>query len=267
MRLTDSFFERVLYIPVPNYCERRKLKLYHILIVEDDKHACQYLLQLLKDEPDIESVRSASSGSEALPFLQNDTADLVFLDIHLPDITGMELLEKLERVPYIIFMTVDEKYARKAFDVGAVDFLLKPFSRERLKKSLERFRVFFQSSEKETLSSPLLQLGLTLQVRDKHYFLPYNKVVYLSAHNKKTIIHLKDSEVEINRYLGDIQAELPESFFSRIHKQFIINNTFFSHYQYFSGGRYMVYLDDDEETVLPIGRKYFPEFKNRYRGK
>ncbi len=238
-----------------------------MLIVEDDTHACQYLCQLLEDEPDIQSVQSTHEGSGAITLLQNEKIDLVFLDIHLPDITGIELLEKLERIPYIIFMTVDERYARKAFDIGAVDFLLKPFSRERLKKSLERFRVFFLSAENKPSASPLLQLGLSMQVRDKRYFLPYNKIVYLSAHNKKTIVHLKDSEVEVNRYLGDIQEELPGAFFSRIHKQFIINNAYFSHYQYFSGGRYMVYLDDDEETVLPIGRKYFQEFRNKYQVK
>ena len=109
-----------------------------VLIVDDESLARDLVKTYLQDIPDIQIVGECENGFEALNSIQKNKPDLVFLDVQMPKINGFELLEVLEEKPAIIFITAFDQYAIKAFDMSAIDYLLKPFSKERFLKALEK---------------------------------------------------------------------------------------------------------------------------------
>lgn len=109
-----------------------------VFIVEDNFQTLSKLKDYVEKHPQLSLIGSAVNGSEAVQFLKNKECDLLLLDVHLPDISGIEVLESLEVIPEVIFITAYDSYAVKAFELGALDYLLKPFTYDRFNKSIER---------------------------------------------------------------------------------------------------------------------------------
>ena len=105
--------------------------------------------------------------------------------------------------------------------------------------------------------------GITLQEKGSHQFIKYNDIIYLSSHGKKTIVHTEDHDYEISQLIKDIEEMLPIDFFLRVHKQFIINLNFIEKIQYYTGGRYLAFLKDEEKNTIPVGRTYVANVKDK----
>jgi len=234
-----------------------------VFIAEDEQPARELLIDYLLLRPELKLEGMAQNGEEALEKLQMREYNLLFLDINLPILSGIEILEKLKKYPYLIFTTAYDKYAIKAFEMGAVDYLLKPFSKDRFNQAVDKAVQAIQDN-RSNLQSPL-DIGLSIKENENHYILSYDDIVYISSHARHTVIHTDDKCFEIANLLKDIESKLPDQNFIRIHKQFIVNLKYISHFQYMVGGQYEIYLKDEDETSLPVGRKYANLLKDKLK--
>jgi two-component system response regulator LytT len=239
----------------------KKVDIISVFIAEDEQPALELLTDYILNIPELKLGGIARDGVEAFKKLSENTYDLLFMDINLPVISGIEVLEKLESIPYVIFTTAYDQYAIKAFEMGVVDYLLKPFSSERFNQAAEKaIKAIY---DKKSCLESLQQLGLSFKEHENHYILAYEDIIYLSSHARHTVIHTEKRDFETALLLKNIEQRLPENLFIRIHKQYVVNLKHVSHFQYFIGGQYVVYLLDEDKTTLPVGRSFASVLKER----
>jgi two-component system, LytTR family, response regulator LytT len=238
--------------------------IFSVLIAEDEVPARELLVDYLVTRPELQLSGIARNGEEAFTKLSGQDFDLVFMDINLPRLSGIEVLDRLKNVPYVIFTTAHEQYAIRAFDVGAVDFLLKPFDRERFNRSVEKFLNMKNASVRNDRSGRAMPVtGLAYRDGGRHRFIPYGEIVYACSRGKNSVIHMVSGAAEVPLMLKDIEIKIPAELFVRIHKQHIVNIRFINEMEYYIGGQYIAYLKDEDESVLPVGRKYAAYLKSR----
>ncbi|RMG67132.1 MAG: DNA-binding response regulator [Calditrichaeota bacterium] len=235
-----------------------------VIIVEDEKPAADRLQQMLADFPDVELLAVADTGEEAAREIDRLRPEVIFLDVQLPDLSGVDLLRLIEHQPQVIFTTAYDTYAVQAFELGAVDYLLKPFSRERLAEALERVRARLAAPENATrkLEQLLSQLAgrppylqrIPCRAGQKILILNADQILYFATENKLVFAHLADRRYCINYTLEELQHRLdPERFF-RTHRTTIVNLDFVRSIEPWFGGTYRITLRDREGTQLPVSR-------------
>ncbi len=234
---------------------------YSVLIVEDEIPARELLVDYVLTRPELRLSGIAKNGEEAFEKLSGNKYDLAFIDIDLPRMTGIEVLEGLKELPHIIFSTAHEAYAIRAFEFGAVDYLLKPFTLERFNRSIEKFLNLQKTGGRQDEGGAAT--GFTFREQGKHYILPYEKIIYFTSHGKKTIVHTDEREYESRAILKSVEGKLPQNSFVRIHKQHIVNITRIKAIEYYIGGQYIAFLNDSDETSLPVGKKYAPFLREK----
>ncbi len=233
---------------------------YSVLIAEDKAPAREILIDFIIKRPELDLQGIARNGKEALDLLSEKPYDFLFLDIEMPHASGIEVLEKCVTPPsFVIFTTSYDKFAVKAFELCAIDYLLKPFSRERFDSAVDKAL----SKDAFRTSTPLKNRGLTFKEKSMFRILPFEDIIYLSSHNKKTIIHTDEKCFEINRLLKEIQESLPAESFIRIHKQYIINREKASCLEHILGSQYRLHLNDGDDTILPLGLSFLSDVKKR----
>ncbi len=232
-----------------------------VFIAEDEQPARELLIEYLLGRSELKLEGMAQTGQEALEKLSQKDYDLLFLDINLPVFSGIEVLEKLDRYPYLIFTTAYDKYAIKAFEIGVIDYLLKPFSRERFNQAVDK--AILAIRENRGNLKGLHEIGLAIKENENHYIIPFDDVVYISSHSRHVVVHTEEKDFESATLLKNIESRLPENKFIRIHKQYVVNVKYISHFQYLIGGQYEIYLKDGDETALPVGRKFTTLLKSR----
>lgn len=231
-------------------------------IAEDEPYQRDILVEYVLARSELVLKGTAESGDEALEKIRTNCYDLLFLDINMPALSGIEILERLECAPCAIFTTAYDEFAVKAFELGALDYLLKPFDQSRFDCAVDRALQIIDRNL--TVSFSAQRIGLSCRDGESYYLIPYEDIIYISSHARQTVIHTTRKAIKINRLMKDIAENLPEKLFTRIHKQYIINFRFFSHYKYYSGGNYVLFMSDEEKTTLPMGRKYYNELKARF---
>ncbi len=238
-----------------------------VMIVEDEVPAAQRLLDFLKEEPDLEVIGRADSGEEAVEQIERLKPDLLLLDIHLPDMSGIDLLRLLKTPPAVVFTTAYDQYAIQAFELQAVDYLLKPFSRERFRQALEKVRQRLGSASGKMADWRQLQelirqwrpqqhylRRIPSRVGDRIYILPDNDIVYFATRNKLVFAHLKDRKYLINYTLEELESRLdPEKFF-RIHRSTIVNLDYVKSIETWFSGNYKMTMKDAGNSELTISR-------------
>ncbi|TGK29044.1 DNA-binding response regulator [Leptospira gomenensis] len=235
---------------------------YSVLIIEDEVPARELLRKYLGDWPSFKIEAVAGNGRQALEILDRKSFDLVFLDVNLPEKTGIQVLEeKGKPAPALVFTTAYRDHALRAFEAGALDYLLKPYSRERFREAMTRVEEFLSVRKKGKNGEAFLffrESGILHRIS-------LSKLLYLTANGKKCILHSTEKDHETPKLLGDMEAELPADRFVRIHKKYILNLEYISGMKSNAGGGYEVFLNDDDETVLPVGREYVSNLKGRFR--
>ena len=203
------------------------------LIVDDEAPARERLKRLLADATGLELIGEAEDGVQAVEMIERLSPDLVLLDIQMPGLDGFEVVEALDRPPAIIFVTAYDEYAIRAFEIHALDYLLKPFSRERLVKAVDRARQTLAGDEDLSAQlRPLLKdLGaegryLTrLALRHRHSILVIDvaDVDWIAMEQEQVMVHVGDQAYPTRRTLTELEARLdPERFF-RAHRSAIVN--------------------------------------------
>lgn len=228
-------------------------------IIEDNIHQLDEIKTSVKSHPHLELIGFSLNGSDALKTLQKIYVDLLFLDINLPACSGIEILEKLENPPYTIFITAYDKYAIKAFELGAIDYILKPFSSERLESSINRFLKL----EGNHIQKSIKKLSFSFKSNGTTILLSHDDIIYVTASNKSTIIHTPDKDFTASQLMKDLEIKLPSDKFIRIHRKYMVNITKISH---ISSNRdeLSISLNDEDETHLPVSKSNRSKIKDMF---
>lgn len=208
------------------------------LVIDDEPIARHAISRLLRDDADIELLDECGDGASAIAAIRNRSPDLVFLDIQMPAFTGMDVVAAIgaSRMPATVFVTAYEQYAVKAFEANAVDYLVKPFSRERFADTLARAKARLSSAGPgEPASAQIMQALDALRRRDDYLqripvrvgeqitFVDVEDIVWIKASRNTVLIHLAASTHELRETMSSLAERLDPRHFARVHRSAIIN--------------------------------------------
>jgi two-component system, LytTR family, response regulator len=210
------------------------MKTKTVFIAEDEPLARETLRDWIRAHPQLRLIGEAADGATALKHIENLTPDVVFMDIQMPEMTGLEVVQHLTHVPEFVFTTAYDQYAVIAFELNAIDYLLKPFSRERFEAAVERLL------EVSVPSKDLLQLALKqaseqesamlkrILVRDRGHIFPLatDEIAYLKSEEKYTVISARKKTFLVRIGLSELSTRLDPDKFIRIHRSTLINLDF-----------------------------------------
>lgn len=240
------------------------------LIIEDEELARNLLRSYLKDEPDIEIIGECENGFDGVKAINEKKPDLVFLDIQMPKITGFEMIELLDHKPQIIFTTAYDQYALKAFELNAVDYLLKPFSKERMQKAIEKVVHHIQHNENnidklEEMSNfrPGEQFIDRVVVKDRHkiHIITVDKIRYIESLDDYVMIYTHDGRHMKQKTMKYFETYLDPNNFIRIHRSFIVQVDNIAEIQQYEKESYVVILKDKDKTKLKVSKSGYKKIK------
>jgi len=228
------------------------------LIIDDEPLAQRIIEKYCKDISTLEIIEKCKSAFEAMELLYNKQIDLIFLDINMPKMSGIDFLKSLKNPPLVIFTTAYREYALESYDLDVIDYLKKPFSFERFFKAIQKVQEKIKSKNTQRL-----EINSTTQTsnEDKFIFvksdkkirkLNFSDILYVEALGDYIKIYIKNSNLVIYNTLKNIEKLLPENKFKRIHKSYIIS---IDKIKTIEGNR--IFINNFE---VPIGKNYKKSF-------
>lgn len=238
------------------------------IIIDDEELARENIKYHLKDFKEIEVVGEYGNGFDGFKAINKHQPDLVFLDIQMPKINGFEMLELIENRPKIIFTTAFDEYAIKAFETGAVDYLLKPFPKERFNNAIEKFlkqdnKNTGKSVETFTGDMPERQNRIVVKDRNEIQIIPVERIIYLEADDDYVKIHTKGKKHLKNTTMNFLEESLNPKLFIRVHRSYIINIDQLTRIEPYKKNNYMAILK--EGVQVPISRSGYGRLKSKLR--
>lgn len=241
------------------------------VIVEDEKLARNLLKSFLQDTDTIELVGECENGFEGVKTINELKPDLVFLDIQMPKINGFELLELLDHKPHIIFATAYDQYALKAFEYHAADYLLKPYSKDRLFEAIdkvaERIRTEGSGSDvAEKISDhPREEYLNRIVVKDRHkiHIIPTDQIRYIESMDDYVLIYTREGRYIKQKTMKFLEKALDPANFVRIHRSSIVNVEEINEIQQYEKESYIVILHD--KTKLKVSKNGYKNLKDLLR--
>ena len=246
-----------------------------VLVVADEPLARERLRTLLQEEPGFEVVGEASDGTAGAESIMALAPDLVFLDVQMPGADGFDVIDAIgpEKMPFVVFCTAYDRYALKAFDVHAVDYLLKPFDRERFKQALGRAQL-----QLERAKSGDLERRLTAIVQDlkpakartdrfvvksggRIFFVGTGEIDWIEAAGNYVKLHVGIDSHLIRETMNSVEAKLSPDLFVRIHRCHIVNIEQVRELQPWFNGEYVMFLKNG--TRLTLSRGYRERLQER----
>ncbi|HJR73438.1 MAG TPA: LytTR family DNA-binding domain-containing protein [Luteimonas sp.] len=232
------------------------------LVVDDEPIARRAIVRLLQDDPEIGTVKECGDGASAAAEIRARRPDLVFLDIQMPAMTGIDVVAAIgaEAMPATVFVTAYEQYAIKAFEANAVDYLVKPFSRERFAVTLQRAKARLSASGQ--VSDRILQTLEALRRREDYLdripvrtdervsFVDVDDIVWIKASRNTVLIHLADTTHELRETMSALAARLDPRRFARIHRSAIINTRRVKSIQPWFNGYHVVTMDTGQQLRM-----------------
>jgi two-component system, LytTR family, response regulator len=236
-----------------------------VILVDDERLARSAFAQLLAEHADVEIIGEAKNAQEAIKLLEESDPDVLFLDIQMPEKNGFELLEELPNCPHVVFVTAYDEYAIKAFEVNALDYLLKPVEPQRLAESLDKLRR--KITEETTNSGPgvVPTKKLTAQDRifikdgEKCWFVELEKVRMFESEGNYVKVHFDNFRPLILRSLNNLEERLDEKSFFRANRKYIINLKWITRIESWFNGGLQVELREGEK--VEISRRQAIKFK------
>jgi two-component system LytT family response regulator/two-component system response regulator LytT len=240
------------------------------LIVDDEQPARDELAFLLKSFSDVEVVGQGKNGLEAVTMVREVNPHLVFLDVQMPGVDGFgvikRLLEKKARLPFFVFVTAYDQYAVQAFEVNAIDYILKPVAKPRLEKAIQRVRRMLETSD--TTSQKLDRLVQMVEERPVHQknkfvvksanrlvLVDSDDIIFASIEDGVISIVTRDMEGESNfRTVEELQSNLDPDVFWRVHRSYLINVNRIKEVVPWFKSSYQLKMDDRKQTEIPVSR-------------
>jgi two-component system LytT family response regulator len=236
------------------------------VIVDDEPLGRTVIREMLRGEAGIELVGEAANGHEALAVLSRVRPDLLFLDVQMPEVDGFDVLGALDTLPLVIFVTAYDQYAVRAFEVHALDYLLKPFDRERFGQAVRRAKEHLRRARQTAISERILALleaqkaqtpyreRLVIKQQGRVFFLKTDEIDWIEAEGNYVKLHVKQAAHLLRETLSHLEAQLDPHRFVRIHRSQLVNLDRIRELQPWSHGEYRVLLHDG--TELTLSRNY-----------
>ncbi len=230
------------------------------LIVDDERLAREGLKNLLKDFPEIQIIGEASNADEALDMIDKLKPQLLFLDIQMPEKTGFDLLEELIETPAIIFTTAYDEFAIKAFEVNAMDYLLKPVQKDRLGEAIQKARKQLEELRSERLRNKLQPTEkVFIRDGDRCWYIKLEDIRLIESAGNYAKIYFDKYQPLIHRTLNSLDERLSDQLFFRAKRQQIINLNFLEKIEPFFNSGFLFYLKDG--TKIEVSRRQAVKFK------
>lgn len=251
-----------------------------VLVVDDERYARERLRTLLADRDAVAAVDQADSGAAAVDALRDSAYDLVFLDVQMPERTGIEVVEDIgpAQMPTTIFVTAYDEYALEAFDLAALDYLLKPFENERFEEAFDRALEMTKLREAEAVTDRFRRLlnaaddpaprssgsaaegtsasssgplkRLTIDLPGKVRVVPVEEIRYITAEGAYVKVHTEEDAYLLRERMHVLEDQLPSSAFVRIHRSTIVQIDLIESVLHRSGGDYAVRLRDGKRLKV-----------------
>ena len=239
------------------------------IIIDDERLARKELNNLLKNYPEIEIVDQAVNADDALEKIKRLNPDLIFLDIQMPGKTGFELLEELDKVPKVIFTTAYDEFATRAFDVNALDYLLKPIQEERLKDTITKVLAVEASALSERAQTETLEVKQSLGVNDQVFvkdgercwFISLKEIRLFESDGNYIKVYFNNFKPMIHKSLNALDEKLDERSFFRASRKFIINLSWIETIETWFNGGLLVQLKGGEK--VEVSRRQAAKFKEK----
>ncbi|HYV92323.1 MAG TPA: LytTR family DNA-binding domain-containing protein [Chitinophagales bacterium] len=239
------------------------------IIADDESLARNVIKKYLADFPQVEIICECATGLEALNKINEHHPDVIFLDIQMPDLDGLSLLNELKYPPLVIFTTAFNQYAIKAFEMSATDYLLKPFHKERFAQAMnkvlhqrnspdelgKRLMSLQQSLNEMTRAEKKFQTRVVVKEKESFLFLTTEEIMWLEASGDYVKIHTREKSFLKNISLNELEAKLNPQIFVRIHRSTIVNISFIKEMKPYFNGEYHIYLRNGTELKLSRSHK------------
>lgn len=241
---------------------------YTALIIDDEPPARAVIRSYLEKHTAIRVEGECSNGFEALKSIQEVNPDLLFLDVQMPKVSGLELLEVLDEVPVVVFSTAYDQYALKAFEMSAADYLLKPYSQERFDKAMEKVMDHLYNGRKTNAKEVIQNRAeasndhldrIVVKTGNKMHVIPAGKVRFIEASEDYVMIHAENSrhlKAQTMRYYED---HLNPGNFVRIHRSYIVNINFVERLEPYDKDTYVAIMTEGQR--LKISRTGYRKLK------
>lgn len=238
------------------------------VLVDDEEIATHRLQKALESYPAIKTIGVATDGIMALELINSLRPELVFLDIQMPGLNGFEVIRRLDYMPMIVFLTAYEEYAIQAFETNSLDYLLKPFSEDRLaitirrvmdrgtdyNEDLKKIAQLIQERNPEPITSIPVILG------NKINLIPVADIFFFEADSKYVILHTASEEKIIDLSLTYLEERLP-SFFIRVHRKHIVNTVKIKEMHKYFKGTFLLVMDNLKNTRIKSSASYSKNVK------
>jgi two-component system, LytTR family, response regulator len=245
------------------------------LVVDDEPMARERIRSLLAQETDVEVVGECADGVQAVSAIQQLSPELVFLDVQMPAVDGFGVIQRVgpDRMPMVVFVTAYDEYALQAFEVHALDYLLKPFGRDRLQQCLEHARRQRDRRQAGELGKTLLALvqdfrpeqkkqdRLVIKSAGRVFFVRTEEIEWIEAAGNYVRLHMKDQAHLFRETMNQMEARLDPRHFFRIHRSRIVNTERIKELQPWFNGEYVVVLQNG--TQLRLSRSYREKLEER----
>ncbi len=249
-----------------------------ILIVDDEALARADLAYMLKALPPVATVTEGSNATEALAMMQDDLFDVIFLDIEMPGLNGLKavkIINQLQSPPLVVFVTAYDEHAAKAFELNAVDYLVKPFSAKRLEQAVQKVIIARKVSGSKLLgrevigngtNTPVVVGGNTTGQPDTQFkkipvekgdgvlLISLSDVRFIVAYDDRVYVKVFEEQYLCRFSLSELELKLSSQGFARIHRSYIVNLQHVLELQPFFNGTYNLIIDDKKKSILPVSR-------------
>ncbi len=231
------------------------MKKIRVILIDDERLARQELHRMLAAYPDFEIIAEAANAEEASQVIVSHQPDLILLDIQMPGKSGFDLLEMLQQVPEVIFVTAYDQYAVKAFEADALDYIVKPVRAERFARVIEKVR--------NKLNRAPSQQQIFVKDGNRCYFIRLDEISLIESMENYARLYFKDTVTYLKRSLNQMETELDPAMFFRINRSQIINTAFIKQVEQAENGRLNIILHDGK--LLQVSDRQSVKFKSNNR--
>ncbi len=241
------------------------------VVADDEVLARQKLLQLLRDESEVEVVGEGATAAETIELVRATKPDLLFLDIRMPDMDGFDIVGELSSdadafVPRIVFTTAYDRYALRAFEIHAVDYLLKPFTQERFRSALQQAMQQLRSTKQHASDSSKKSSGteytsrIVFKSKGRILFLPVDNICMIGAEENYVRLCTKTESHLLRETMGSLEQKLDPAVFLRVHRSTMVNLHYVKEVRLETAGEYTVVLHNGQR--VPMSRSYRSRIKS-----
>jgi len=236
------------------------MKTFKAVIIDDERLAREEVKRALKKYTEFVIVGEANNVDAALTLIDKEEPDIIFLDIHMPEKSGFDLLEELTTVPEVVFTTAYDQYAVKAFELNALDYLVKPLREERFAKTIEKVKL--ELSDKEKITSKILPMNRKIFIKDGEHchFIPLSEIHFIESLDNYARLYFGNQKAMIKRSLNLLEQKLDSTVFFRTNRSQIINTHYIKEIHPHFNNKLHITLTTGEK--IEVSSRQSVKFKN-----